>query len=106
VLIASRWSCAPPPRFDLIRAIREPRVPDSDPGGGGRRCLEVNVHRPCAQERAYLVRERAELVGPRQGPCRFYLASMASSRPLRSIAHQRGGPDAFKEDQIPTPSPT
>jgi hypothetical protein len=31
VFIASRWSCAPPPRFDLIRAIREPRVPDSDP---------------------------------------------------------------------------
>jgi hypothetical protein len=33
VFIASRWSYAPPPRFDLIRAIREPRVPDSAPGG-------------------------------------------------------------------------
>jgi hypothetical protein len=32
VFIASRWSCAPPPRSDLIRAIREPQVPDSAPG--------------------------------------------------------------------------
>jgi hypothetical protein len=43
VFIASRWSCAPPPRFDLMRAIHQPRVPESSPLDG-RRCLAVTVH--------------------------------------------------------------